>query len=155
MQTSGGFFYTCSFCAGSWSTLHVMSNWRREHMQNNQTSFKWVIFIFTVPNQRTQLTLWLLLSSDVQECGTIIDNCHTDANCTNTKGSFSCTCHSGYSGDGVACNGMTYSFNLKFLVTSKWRKDILLDFFWNKELNYSNIELISYALFSNGANQLL
>lgn len=39
---------------------------------------------------------------------------------------------------------LTYSFNLKFLVTSgdlyrKWRKDILLDFFWNKELNYSNI----------------
>ena len=39
---------------------------------------------------------------------------------------------------------LTYSFNLKFLVRSydlyrKWYKDILLDFFWNKELNYSNI----------------
>lgn len=28
-----------------------------------------------------------------------------DANCTNTEGSFHCTCHTGYSGDGVTCNG--------------------------------------------------
>ena len=32
-------------------------------------------------------------------------NCHVDANCTNTKGSYYCTCHKGYSGDGVTCLG--------------------------------------------------
>ena len=32
-------------------------------------------------------------------------NCHADANCTNAKGSFYCTCHTGYSGDGVTCVG--------------------------------------------------
>ena len=32
-------------------------------------------------------------------------NCHVDANCTNTKGSFHCTCHIGYSGNGVLCLG--------------------------------------------------
>ena len=36
-------------------------------------------------------------------------NCHNDANCTNTKGSFYCTCHTGYSGDGVRCIGMRCS----------------------------------------------
>ena len=33
-------------------------------------------------------------------------NCHADANCTNTKGSFLCTCRTGYSGDGVTCTGI-------------------------------------------------
>ena len=42
---------------------------------------------------------------DIDECGTNTDNCHVDANCTNTKGSFYCTCHTGYSGDGVLCEG--------------------------------------------------
>ena len=32
-------------------------------------------------------------------------NCHADANCTNTKGSFYCTCLNGYSGNGVSCVG--------------------------------------------------
>ena len=43
--------------------------------------------------------------SDIQECATQVDNCHVDANCSNTKGSFYCTCHTGYSGDGVVCDG--------------------------------------------------
>ena len=37
-------------------------------------------------------------------------NCHDDANCTNTKGSFFCTCHHGYSGEGVICTGKKVSF---------------------------------------------
>ena len=43
---------------------------------------------------------------DIEECATHSDNCHADANCTNTKGSFYCKCLYGYYGDGVTCNGM-------------------------------------------------
>ena len=35
----------------------------------------------------------------------VVHNCHEDANCTNSKGSFYCTCNTGYSGDGVVCAG--------------------------------------------------
>ena len=35
-------------------------------------------------------------------------NCDDDANCTNTNGSFYCTCLDGYSGDGVMCTGREY-----------------------------------------------
>lgn len=47
-----------------------------------------------------------VIAKDIEECTTDTDNCHTEANCTNTKGSFYCTCHHGYSGDGVTCDGV-------------------------------------------------
>ena len=37
-----------------------------------------------------------------------LHNCHADANCSNTVGSFFCTCHTGYSGDGVTCLGKQF-----------------------------------------------
>ena len=45
------------------------------------------------------------LSSDIDECGTQPDICHYDATCTNTDGSYSCSCNPGFSGDGVDCLG--------------------------------------------------
>ena len=46
------------------------------------------------------------LISDIDECTSDTDNCHTDATCVNDPGTFSCSCNSGYSGDGVTCIGM-------------------------------------------------
>lgn len=43
---------------------------------------------------------------DINECAAETDNCHAAATCTNTKGSFGCTCKPGYSGNGVNCVGM-------------------------------------------------
>eukprot|EP00961_Rhodomonas_salina_P222942 3014621-Rhodomonas_salina.1 len=43
--------------------------------------------------------------SDVDECAAATDNCDTNAACSNTVGSFNCTCNSGWtsSDDGVTC----------------------------------------------------
>ena len=45
---------------------------------------------------------------DINECnGT--NSCDSDANCTNTEGSYTCMCNDGYTGDGwmtgTRCNG--------------------------------------------------
>ena len=33
------------------------------------------------------------------------DDCDDDAMCTNTEGSFECTCSPGFTGDGLNCTG--------------------------------------------------
>ena len=38
--------------------------------------------------------------ADVDECAVGVHDCQQNANCTNTIGSFTCQCRSGYSGDG-------------------------------------------------------
>ena len=43
--------------------------------------------------------------ADIDECTDGTDNCHDDAQCTNTDGSFTCMCNSGYTGDGTTCTG--------------------------------------------------
>ena len=41
---------------------------------------------------------------DIDECLSAANNCHNEyATCFNTDGSFTCSCNSGYSGDGVSC----------------------------------------------------
>ena len=43
--------------------------------------------------------------SDIDECQLGRDDCDENAECTNTLGSYVCTCKEGYSGDGTACIG--------------------------------------------------
>ena len=45
---------------------------------------------------------------DINECEIQTDDCHENANCNDTDGSFDCTCLEGYEGDGVIhCASMT------------------------------------------------
>ena len=44
---------------------------------------------------------------DINECEMEIDNCHENATCNNTFGSFECTCNAGFEGDGVNCTSKT------------------------------------------------
>ena len=46
----------------------------------------------------------LFIYADINECDQDNDNnCHENAQCTNTEGSFTCSCNPGYTGDGVNC----------------------------------------------------
>ena len=50
---------------------------------------------------RISLFIYLLVCADIDECST--SPCSAFADCTNTSGSYTCTCQTGYSGDGVTC----------------------------------------------------
>ena len=41
--------------------------------------------------------------TNIDECASGGHDCHADATCTDTPGSWDCVCNSGYSGDGVTC----------------------------------------------------
>ena len=43
---------------------------------------------------------------DIDECSK--SPCDANATCTNTAGSFTCTCNSGYTGNGTSCAGKIY-----------------------------------------------
>ena len=40
---------------------------------------------------------------DINECAMELDGCANDAACTDTDGSYECTCNSGFTGDGFTC----------------------------------------------------
>ena len=46
-----------------------------------------------------------LVSADVNECAESTHNCHQNATCNNTEGSFDCSCNIGYTGNGSFCMG--------------------------------------------------
>ena len=48
----------------------------------------------------------LIFSTDIDECAdSSKNNCSSNANCTDTIGSYDCTCQIGYSGNGYICDG--------------------------------------------------
>ena len=45
---------------------------------------------------------------DINECEN--NACDQNANCSNSVGSYSCACHTGYNGDGTICTGIVVVF---------------------------------------------
>ena len=45
-------------------------------------------------------------TSDINECAANTHDCAVEANCTNRPGSYLCTCHEGYQGNGKTCQGL-------------------------------------------------
>ena len=53
----------------------------------------------------------LLLLTDIDECATPETNeCDTNAECSNTEGSYTCSCRVGFTGDGKSCAGDLINF---------------------------------------------
>ena len=58
------------------------------------------IFILPYPTYPVMHTSF----TDINECISGSAECHNNATCTNTNGSYECTCDSGFSGDGFNCS---------------------------------------------------
>ena len=51
------------------------------------------------------VSIVLLFSPDIDECSANVRMCDIHANCSNTRGSYSCLCRAGFTGDGKYCIG--------------------------------------------------
>jgi len=70
---------------------------------------------------------------DLNECTLGTHNCDTKAICTNTPGSYNCTCKTGYSGNGTYCQGKFFKIELilnLFLIISNYSRYKWM--FWSK-----------------------
>ncbi len=65
---------------------------------------------------------------DIDECVEKLDNCHPNATCMNTEGSFTCTCDLGFSGDGKNCTSKYSSCSLKLQVINTWVGGPVIDY---------------------------
>jgi len=48
---------------------------------------------------------WLVRLADINECELEVPPCGSNANCSDTDGSFICTCRTGFEGNGFTCTG--------------------------------------------------
>jgi len=51
-----------------------------------------------------------IIDTDINECALNNGGCHSRATCTNTYGSFSCSCQSGFTGYGFYCSGINTAY---------------------------------------------
>ena len=47
------------------------------------------------------------VTTDVDECSSESSPCDNNADCTNSDGSYTCTCKQGFIGDGESCTGLS------------------------------------------------
>ena len=66
----------------------------------------WILFYFIFFDHNFYLRCFYEL--DVNECLTNNRGCDINAVCTNIIGSFSCTCKTGYEGNGFNCEGIVF-----------------------------------------------
>ena len=105
------------FCVGNYQN-HYMLSWnvspyityhkttrQREHYEKTRNLHRY-------PYDIENCILFSFL--DNNECTLLTHNCHNNAKCLNTKGSFTCSCNTGHSGNGTKCEG-------RWMQISSWR----------------------------------
>ena len=73
-----------------------------------------VAILTTCLFRQNRFNIYFNYHSDADECLNNSHNCSENANCTNTEGSFNCSCKPGYLGNGHNCSGWFLEFLSRF-----------------------------------------
>ena len=64
------------------------------------------IYLLVIKNAIIYPEWYIYFFTDINECTNSIHGCHQNATCTNSIGSFTCTCNEGFDLNGTSCVGM-------------------------------------------------
>ena len=62
------------------------------------------MIMYHCPPYQKNLSYYL----EIDECALMTDDCHDNATCEDSFGSYTCTCNGGYTGDGFSCAGSSF-----------------------------------------------
>ena len=79
--------------------------------QDSKTMNFIIINCSTFYHLNLNLRFIVFMWTDINECSGKTHNCHLNAFCTNTKGSYGCICKEGYTGDQKSCSCKTHELN--------------------------------------------
>ena len=63
--------------------------------------------------------VFALCFADVDECAMGTSDCHDNATCSNTIGTYECTCIFGYTGDGFNCICKFFKMSIRYTMVHK------------------------------------
>ena len=99
--------------------LHMYVLFMKLQMVNSMENITWselgkqnIQAKFCHPCVSSNVTIaFFPLLLDINECSTNAHNCGANAFCSNTEGSYNCTCSPGYNGNGTSCTGKSYHYH--------------------------------------------
>ena len=95
-----------SWCFAIWTWGLEVSLFHFISTYTCQRFFFLVFCFFLLISISSILSLFTIYLLDIDECKSDILRCDVNANCSNTYGSYKCTCKEGYNGTGHVCTGM-------------------------------------------------
>ena len=82
----------------------------------------WFLVKFCHPCVYGNVTIaFFSLLLDINECSTNAHNCDANAFCSNSEGSYNCTCSPGYNGNGTSCTGKSYHYHYHYHYHYRYR----------------------------------
>ena len=100
----------------------------------------WFLVNFCHPSVSSNVTVaFFPLLLDINECTTSVHNCDVNAFCSNSEGSYNCTCSPGYTGNGTSCTGI---YIICLLLKTKLTKPLMPVWIFTRSLAETEIYIL-------------